>query len=268
MADIHPSAIVDKQAQLDSDVRVGPHCVIEGDVRIGSGTVLGPNVFVDRGTTLGRNNQVYANSTIGGFPQILGWSPDRPTGELIVGDNNTIRESVTIHRSMIPGETTRIGHNNLIMTGVHVGHDCQLEDQIVLTNLVQLSGHCKLETGVWLSGLAALHQFVTMGRWCYSAGMTSITHDVPPFVIVSGSYPMRVRGVNIRGARRAGLSEEQQQTICQAFKQLYRTSGTLLENAGKLAQQDGLDDNVRAMITSIQNSSQHRFGRYLEVFRH
>lgn len=268
MTDIHPSAIVDKQAQLDDDVRIGPHCVIEKDVCIGSGTVLGPNVYVDRGTTLGRNNQIYPNSIIGGFPQILGWSSDQPTGELTVGDNNTIRENVTIHRSMYPGECTQIGHHNLIMTGVHVGHDCQLDDQIVLTNLVQLSGHCKLETGVWLSGLAALHQFVSMGQWSYSAGMTSITHDVPPFVIVSGSYPTRIRGVNVRGIRRAGLGETDRQKICQAFKQLYRSPGTLLENADKLSRQEGLDDNVRALITAIQHSSQHRFGRYLELFRH
>ncbi len=267
MADIHPSATVDSKAQLDDDVRVGPNCVIEADVRIGSGTILGPNVFVDKGTTVGKNNQLFANSVIGGFPQMLGWSQDHPTGTLVMGDGNTIRENVTLHRSMHPGKETRIGNGNLIMAGAHVGHDCIVEDQVVLTNLVQLSGHCKMETGTWLSGLAACHQFVTMGRWSYSAGMTSITHDVPPFVMVSGSYPTRVRAVNLRGARRAGLSEEAQQALCKAFKQLYRSGGSLLENTQALAQEEHLDPNVQDMIKGIQNSSQHRYGRYLELFR-
>ena len=268
MAEIHPSANVDKKAQLDDGVRVGPNCVIEADVRIGSGTVLGPNVFVDNGSTIGKNNQIFANCVIGGFPQILGWSQDHPIGSLVIGDGNAIRENVTLHRSMYSGRETRIGNDNLIMVGAHVGHDCILEDMTVLTNMVQLGGHCKIETGAWLSGLAALHQFVTMGRWSYAAGMTVVTHDVPPFVMVSGSYPTRVRGVNVRGMRRAGLSEEDQQVISTAFKKLYRTDGCLLENANKLAPQDNLDPNVQDMIQAIQNSSQHRYGRYLETFRH
>jgi UDP-N-acetylglucosamine acyltransferase len=161
------------------------------------------------------------------------------------------------------------------MVGAHVGHDCILEDKIVMSNYVQISGHCKIETGVWLSGIVGLHQFVSLGKWCYAAGLAGINRDVPPFLIVSGHYPPKVRGVNKRGLVRAGLSEQQQQKIMEAYRKLYRQGGTLLENAKAMyreasltgEQEDGLDENVRAMLDSIIKSGEQRFGRYLEKFR-
>jgi len=137
-----------------------------------------------------------------------------------------------------------------------------------MSNYSQLSGHCKIETGVWLSGMVLLHQFVTVGKWCFAAGLAGINHDVPPFLVVSGHYPPRVRGVNKRGLIRAGLNEQQQERIFEAYRRLYREGGTLLENAKALAQEDGLDENVRAMIDVISKSSEHQFGRYREKFRH
>jgi len=266
MATIHPTAVVDQEAKLDPSVVVGPYCVIRKGVRIGAGTVLHSHVVIEEGVILGQGNHVYPHSAIGGPPQVLGMAGE--LGGVVIGDRNVIREQVTIHRSMHPGRMTRLGNQNLLMVGSHLGHDCQLEDRIVLTNFVQLAGHCKLETGVWLSGLVALHQFVTVGRWAYAAGMSSLQRDVPPFVIVCGSYPSRVRGINTRGLKRAGLNDLQQQRIVEAYKRLYRQGGALLENAHRLAEQDDLDENVRAMVEAIQKSSQHRFGRYLESFRH
>ena len=137
-----------------------------------------------------------------------------------------------------------------------------------MSNYVQISGHCRIETGVWFSGLVAMHQFVTMGKWSYAAGLAGINRDIAPFLIVSGHYPPRVRGVNKRGMERAGLSEQQQEKVFEAYRKLYRQSGTVLENAKALAQEDGLDENVRAMTDMIIKSSQHQFGRYLEKFRH
>jgi UDP-N-acetylglucosamine acyltransferase len=266
MATIHPTAVVDQEAKLDPSVVVGPYCVIKRGARIGAGTVLHSHVVIEEEVILGQGNQLYPHVVIGTPPQVLGMTGD--FGGVVIGDRNVIREQVTIHRSMHPGRTTRLGHQNLLMVGSHLGHDCQLEDRIVLTNCVQLAGHCHLETGVWLSGLVGLHQFVTIGRWAYAAGMSTLTRDVPPFVIVCGSYPLRVRGLNTRGLKRAGLSVQQQQAILDAYKKLYRQGGALLENAHRLAEQDGLDDNVRAMVEAIERSSQHRFGRYLESFRH
>jgi UDP-N-acetylglucosamine acyltransferase len=268
MTRIHPSAVVAKDSKLDADVIIGPNCVVENDCSIGAGTVLGPNVVIGAKVKIGNNNEFFPNCTIGGKPQLLGLESDKKLGGLIIGDGNVIREQVTIHPSIYLQESTKIGNKNLLMIGVHIGHDCILEDKIVMSNYVQLSGHCKIGTGVWLSGMVLLHQFVTIGRWCYAAGLAGINHDVPPFLIVSGHYPPQVRGINKRGLDRAGLSKQQQDVIFKAYKKLYRKGGTLLDNAKSMAGENGLDENVHEMVDMIIKSSEHRFGRYLENFRH
>ncbi|MHC4475889.1 MAG: acyl-ACP--UDP-N-acetylglucosamine O-acyltransferase [Planctomycetota bacterium] len=268
MTKVHASAVVDKETKLGDGVAIGPNCVIERGVAIGSGTVLDANVVIGENVEIGRDNHLSANCVIGGRPQVLGLSADTQSGGLVVGDRNTFREQVTIHTSMYEGQRTKIGNENLLMIGVHIGHDCEIGDKTVMSNYVQISGHCKIETGVWLSGMVLLHQFVTVGKWCYAAGLAGINHDIPPFLVVSGHYPPRVRGVNRRGLVRAGLSEQQQHKIFEAYERLYRRGGPLLENAKALAAEDGLDENVRAMVDMITKSSGHRFGRYLETFRH
>jgi UDP-N-acetylglucosamine acyltransferase len=267
MSQIHPSAVIHKDAQLAQDVTIGPNCVIESGVTIGSGTILEANVVIHKNVSVGRNNHFFANCVIGSRPQILRLSPDAETGGLVIGDGNMFHEQVTIHPGSDPETSTRVGNDNFLMVGVHLGHDSTIEDMIVISNSVQIGGHCKIETGVWFSGLAGLHQFVTIGKWCFVAGLAGITRDVPPFLTVSGHYPSRIRGVNKRGLERAGLNEQQQEKIFEAYKKLYRKSGNLLENATALAQADGLDENVQAIIDAIINSSKHQYGRYLETFR-
>ena len=268
MTQIHPSAIIDESVHLGEGVVVGPNCVIGSGACVGDGTVIGANVVIGKGVKIGKVNQLFANCVVGGRPQILGSDDNTAIGGLVVGDGNTIREQVTIHPSMHPGELTRIGNENLLMIGVHIGHDCVLENRIVMSNYAQISGHCIIGEGVWLSGMVLLHQFVTIGRWCYAAGLAGINHDVPPFLTVSGHYPPTVRGINKRGLARAGFSDEQQQTIFKAYKRLYRNSGALLENARELAAEDGIDENVQEMLDVIFKSAEQRFGRYLETFRH
>lgn len=268
MAQIHPSAIVSKDALLEEGVVVGPNCFIDSGVKIGSDTVLEANVVIYKDVKIGQNNRLFPSCVIGAQPQILGHGPDKKIGGLVIGDSNTIREQVTIHPSIYPGELTSIGNQNLLMIGAHIGHDCTLEDKIVMSNYVQISGHCKIETGVWLSGMVLVHQFITIGKWCYASGLAGINHDIPPFLIVSGHYPPKIRGVNKRGLLRAGLNEQQQENINKAYRQLYRSRGPLLENAKALAANDGLDENVRAMVDMILKSSEQRYGRYLEKFRH
>ncbi len=267
MGQIHPSAVIDKAARLDKYVAVGANCVVGGGVEIGEGTVIDANVVIDGDVRIGRRNHFCPNCTIGCRPQILNLSPDAEIGTLEIGDNNVIREQVTIHPGMHPGGVTRLGNKNLLMIGVHIGHDCVLEDEIVMSNYVQLSGHCHIGTGAWLSGMVLLHQFITIGRWCYAAGLAGVNRDVPSFLTVSGHYPLRVRCVNRRGMLRAGLSEEQQQRILGAYRRLYRSGGALLDNAGAMAAEDGLDENVREMVDMIIRSGQHRYGRYLETLR-
>ncbi|MEJ2646972.1 MAG: hypothetical protein P8016_01030 [Sedimentisphaerales bacterium] len=240
MNQIHPSAVIHKEAQLSDGISIGPNCLIEKGVSIGAGTILEANVVIDRDVTVGERNHFYANCVIGSRPQLLHLDQNTVTGGLVI---------------------------NFFMVGVHIGHDCIVEDKTVLSNYVQIGGHCWIQTGAWMSGLAASHQFVTIGKWCYVAGLAGINKDITPFVIVSGHYPQKVRGVNVRGLTRAGLCKEDKEKICHAFRRLYREGNVLLENAKALANEDGLDENVKAMIDAITRSSQHRFGRYRELSR-
>ena len=268
MAQVHPTAVIEEDVWLADDVIIGPNCVIKKGVRIDSGTKVEANAVIGEKVRIGKNKHFFSNCVIGGVPQILNLEADTQIGGLEIGNDNNIREQVTIHPSSYPGEVTKVGNGNLLMVGVHIGHDCILEDEIVMSNFTQVSGHCKIETGAWLSGVVLLHQFVTIGRWSYAAGLAGINKDIPPFLIVSGHYPSRIRGVNKRGLKRAGFSEEQQNSIVEAYKKLYRRKGALLENAKALIQENGLDENAKTMVDAIINSNKHRFGRYLETFRH
>jgi UDP-N-acetylglucosamine acyltransferase len=264
---IHPSAVIHKDAELAEGVKVGPNCVIESGVSIKAGTILEANVVISKDVKIGENNHFFPNCVIGCRPQTLNLRLDEEIGRLAIGNGNVIHEQVTIHPGMHPGTKTQVGDNNFIMVGSHIGHDCTLGDKIVMSNLVQIGGHCKIENGAWFSGLSGAHQFVTIGKWSYVAGLAGISRDIPPFLTISGHYPPRVRGVNKRGLDRAGLNEKQQESIFEAYKRLYRHAGSLLENAKALAKENGLDENVKAMIDSITNSSKHQYGRYLETFR-
>jgi UDP-N-acetylglucosamine acyltransferase len=267
MATIHPTAVVDPQVQLAQDVVIGPYCVVGKGASIGPGTVLDARVVIMGAVTIGCENRLYPNAVIGCCPQVLGMDQSSKMGGIVIGDRNAIRENVTIHPSRHEGRCTQVGSDCLLMVGAHLGHDSLVEDRVILSNYVQIAGHVHIEMGAWFSGLAASHQFVTIGRWAYIAGLAGLNRDVPPFLIVSGHYPPRVRGVNKRGMVRAGLNEPQQEQIHEAYRRLYREHGPLLGHAEALARQDGLDENVRAIVESIFRSSQHKFGRYRESQR-
>ena len=265
---IHPSAVIDAKAELGEDVEIGANCVVGEGTVIGDGTILNANVTIGNDVVIGKGNWFYANSVIGGAPQLLGLKPGDEYGRLVIGDNNTIREMVTIHPSMYPDRNTTIGSDNLLMIGMHIGHDCELGSNIVMSNYTQLSGHCKVEDGVWFSGMVLVHQFVTIGKWCYAAGLSGINHDIPPFVMISGHYPPEVRSINKRGLDRAGLNGQQQKNILKAFKRLYKSDeGVFTDRVNALAAETDLDENVRCMVDSIKRSNEHRFGRHRELFR-
>jgi UDP-N-acetylglucosamine acyltransferase len=268
MVRIHASALVDNDVELGEDVIIGPHCVVNKGVTIGDRTKLDANVVIEKNVIVGRDNHFFPNSVMGCVPQVLGLDSNSKIGQLVIGDRNVFHENVTIHPSRYEDSQTRIGDENFLMVGAHVGHDCVLEDKIVLSNSVHIGGHAKIETGAWMSGMSGMHQFVTLGKWSFVAGLTGVTQDAPPFLIISGHNPPRIRGVNKRGLQRAGFSEEQQKCIFEAYRRLYRQEGTLLENArAALAEEDWVDENVRDLIESILNSSKHRFNRYLETLR-
>ena len=267
MAKIHPTAVVETDAQLGADVVIGPYCVVGSGVSIGAGTALEAQVVIADRVQIGQGNRFYPHCVMGCCPQVMGFDPSSKIGALVIGDRNVIRENVTIHPSRYEDARTEIGNENLIMIGTHIGHDCIVENRTVLSNSVQIGGHSKVEEGVWISGVAGMHQFVTVGQWCFVAGLAGLTNDMPPFMMISGHYPACVRGVNKRGLQRAGLSEQQQESIYEAYRRLYRDGGPLLPKAQAMAQEDGLDENVRAIVDAIIRSSEHRFGRYRETLR-
>lgn len=266
MSQIHSTAVIDKTAEIADDVVIGPNSVVGANCSIGPGTALDACVVIGANVKVGKNNRLFSNCVIGKAPQVLGFDDETQFGSIEIGDNNIIRENVTIHPSMYPDGKTTIGSDNLLMIGVHIGHDAVIEDKTVISNYSQISGHCNIQTGVWLSGMVVMHQFVTISKWVYAAGFSGINHDVPPFMIICGHYPPEVRSVNKRGLSRAGLNEDQQDNIYAAFKKLYKQDGVLLEKAKFLVAQTE-DDNVKCICDSIINSSKHRFGRYLESFR-
>lgn len=223
MAEIHSTAIVDASSRLADSVVVGPYCVIGPDVTIGERTVLHNHVTIQSLTTLGRDNFVYPYSVIGADPQDRKFRGERATCE--IGDNNCIREHVTIHRGTANGGgVTRIGSDNLIMVAAHIAHDCIIDDQIVIANQVMLAGHVRVESHANIGGGAGVHHFSTIGTCAFVGGMARISKDVPPFMIVEGS-PAEVRAINSIAMSRRGYAPEHIEAIKDAYKRLYRDNG-------------------------------------------
>ena len=264
---IHPTAVVEENVQLGDDVVVGPNYFIGAGTVIGEGTRLAANVFIEKNVVIGKDNRIYPQAVIGCGPQIFGKGDDYKYGKLIIGDRNTIREQVTIHPGMFENAETRIGNGNFIMVGVHIGHDCVVDSDIVMSNYSQLSGHCHVDRGVWFSGIVTVHQFCTIGKWAYATGLTGINHDIPPFMTANGHYPCVVRTINRRGMERAGLSPEQQKCVMDTFKKVYREDGPILEKVREMMADETLDPVSREIVEFINRANEHRFGRYLESLR-
>ncbi|MFM8524890.1 MAG: acyl-ACP--UDP-N-acetylglucosamine O-acyltransferase [Cyanobacteriota bacterium] len=201
---IHPTAVVDPRAELADGVVVGPYAVIGPEVSLGAGTRIGPHVVIDGRVRMGRGNQVFPGACIGLEPQDLKYAGD-PT-EVVIGDDNTIRECVTINRATSAGEQTRIGSGNLLMACSHLGHNCLLGDRIVIANGVAVAGHVVIGDRAVIGGVLGIHQFVHIGTLAMLGGMSRIDRDVPPFTMVEG-HPGRLRGLNRIGLKRSGLAD-------------------------------------------------------------
>ena len=201
---VHPNAFVDSSAELNNGVSIASGAIIGPNVVIDSGTQIGPNAVVEGKTQIGKNNKVFPNVFIGLEPQDLKYK-GAPT-EVIIGDNNTFRECVTINKATDEGEKTIIGNNNLLMAYSHIGHNCELGNEIVLSNSVQVAGHVKIEDKAIVGGCLGIHQFVHIGYLAMIGGMTRVDRDVPPFCLAEG-HPGRIRGLNRIGIKRSGLIE-------------------------------------------------------------
>jgi UDP-N-acetylglucosamine acyltransferase len=228
MTRIHASAIVDPGAELDSSVEVGPYSVIGPHVKIGARTRIGPHVVIQGRTTIGCDNTFYQFSSIGAEPQDKKYAGE-PT-RLEIGDRNLIREFCTFNLGTAQDAgVTRLGNDNWILAYVHLAHDCQVGNNTIFSNNAALAGHVQVGDWVILSGFAAVHQFCKIGAHAFVGMNTSLTQDVPPFVLLSGN-PAAPHGINIEGLKRRGFTRAQIGDLRNAYKLIYK-SGMTLEDA-------------------------------------
>lgn len=235
---IHPHAIVDPRAELDPSVTVGPFTTIGAGVKIAAGTVIGSHVVIKGPSEIGRNNRIYQFASVGEDTPDLKYQGE-PT-RLIMGDNNVVREGVTIHRGTVQDRSeTVIGSDNLLMAYVHIGHDCVVGNHTILVNNASISGHVVVDDWAILSGYALVHQFVQIGAHAFVGPGSFLYHDVPAFVTATGS-PAQPRTINREGMKRRGFSSEQIAQVNRAYKILYRR-GLTAEQA--LVELQGLGDD-------------------------
>jgi UDP-N-acetylglucosamine acyltransferase len=249
---IHDQAIVDPAANLAEDVTVGPWSIIGPDVEIGPGTVIEPHVVIRGPTRIGAGNHIYQFSSIGEATPDMKYR-DEPT-RLVIGDNNTIRENVTIHRGTVQDRSeTTIGDHNLLMAYVHVGHDSVIGNHTVLVNNAALAGHVHVGDWAILSGYTLVHQFCKIGPHSFSGMGTAIGKDVPAYVTVSGS-PAEAKTINIEGLRRRGFSAEAISQLRRAFKIVYRQGLTMDIALQRLETMLRETPEVQVLIDSIKAS--------------
>ncbi|QEI06270.1 acyl-ACP--UDP-N-acetylglucosamine O-acyltransferase [Pigmentiphaga aceris] len=227
MTRIHPTAIVDPAAQLDSSVTVGAYTLIGPNVRIDAGTTIGPHCVFDGHTTIGRDNQFFQFSSIGAVPQDKKYR-NEPT-QLIIGDRNVIREFATFHVGTAQDDgITRLGDDNWIMSYVHLAHDCKVGNNTIFANNAALAGHVKVGDYVILGGFTTVHQFVQIGAHAMTAMASALLQDLPPYVTVAGNVA-RPYGINVEGLKRRGFSSEEIAALRAAFKHLYREGHSLAD---------------------------------------
>lgn len=217
---IHPTAVVSPAAELGEDVVVGPYAIIADNVKIGDGTQIGAHVIVDQWTTLGTGNRVYTGAVIGSESQDRKFKGER--SYVAIGDNNTIREYVTINRATVPEATTRMGNDNAILAYCHIAHDCTLGSHITISNVSTLAGHCEVDDYAGLGGYVGVHQFVKIGTQAFVGGWSKVVKDVPPYVKVEGS-PLRVYGLNAVGLDRRQVSPESRRILRKAYNLIFRS---------------------------------------------
>jgi UDP-N-acetylglucosamine acyltransferase len=216
---IHPTAVIDESAVLGDNVTVGPFAVIGPGVKVGDGTEIRAHAVVERDTALGRGCRVYPFACLGSDPQDITYKGEKTTLE--IGDNVVVRESATIHRGSVHGGgVTRIGNSCYIMASSHTGHDCQLDDEVILTSFAVLAGHVALGACSVVSGLSAVHQFVRIGAYAFIGGMSGIAKDVPPYMLTAGVRGRMLITPNLVGLKRRGFTPEQIKTVSEVRRLL------------------------------------------------
>jgi UDP-N-acetylglucosamine acyltransferase len=249
--EIHPTAVVDPQAQLGAGTTVGPYCIIGPEVSLGEGCWLQHHVTLGGPLVAGRGNRFYAYCSIGQQTQDLKYEGE-PTF-LEIGNDNTFREFVTINRSTASTGKTRVGSRGNFLAYSHIGHDCTVGDAVIFSNNGTLAGHVQVEDHAVIGGLTAVHQFCRIGRFAITGGCSKIVQDVPPFMIADGN-PAEVRGINQVGLERAGFAPEKIRTIKEAFRIVYRGKMNTGQALAELRKRMETSEEVRAIVEFIESS--------------
>lgn len=250
--EIHPTAIVSPEAELAEGVTVKAYSIVGPQVRIGSGTTLGPHAVIDGWTTIGERNSIGPFTTIGYPPQDISYKNEET--HVVIGDENIIREYVTIHRGTPRGAgVTRIGNKNYLMAYAHVAHDCRLGNGIVMANAATLAGHVRVDDHAVLGGLVAIHQFVRIGTHAFIGGKSGLRMDVPPYMLAFGA-PAKLYGPNLVGLKRNGISPLAISALKKGYRILFRSGLPLQEAIEKVHQEvdsyPELENLVRFMLDS------------------
>jgi UDP-N-acetylglucosamine acyltransferase len=225
---IHPTAIVHPGAKIAQGVQIGAYSVVGEHVSVGKDTRIASHVLIEGWTTIGERNQVFSFSCIGTPPQDIGYRNEETY--LIIGNDNVIRESATIHRATTKEDrVTQIGNSNFLMAYSHVAHDCKLGNHIIMANSVGLGGHITVGDYAILGGIVAVHQFVRIGAYAIIGGQSAVPQDIPPYVSASGNRA-KLYGLNLVGLKRRGFSDETISNLKKAYKIVFR-SGLILEDA-------------------------------------
>lgn len=260
MARVHPTAIVGPDCELAEGVEVGPFSIIR------HGTILGPRCKVDAHvlleyTTAGADCEFSFGAAVGGAPQDTSYRGE-PT-RVIMGERNVLREYVTIHRATGEGMATRLGDDNLLMASTHLGHNCELGNQVCLATLSGMSGHTIIEDQAIIGGMVGSHQKVRVGTLAMVSGYSKLSQDVPPFSLVDGK-PARVIGPNLVGLRRSGRSEETRRALQSAFRTIYRSQLGLEEALARVSEEWGEIPEVVYLVSFLQRTREGRLGRQQE----
>lgn len=250
---IHETALVHPTAEVADGVEIGPYSIIGEKVTIGKDTRIGPHVVIDKWTVIGKGCQIYQYVSLGTPPQHLRYNGEETY--VIIGDNNIIREFVSIHRGTPFGNgKTVLGNDNFIMATAHIAHDCIIGNRIIVASYAALGGHVEIEDCAVIGGIVAIHQYVRIGAYAFVGGATAITRDIPPYVTASG-MKASIYGINARNLQRNNVPEEAIKGLRKAYKMLFR-SPLIMEEAVKKVQEDPIYDlpEVRHMVDFIKGT--------------
>lgn len=228
---IHPTAIVNKKAELADTVEVGPYCLIGPNVKIGVGTVIGAHAVIDGYTTIGRDNRIFTGAVIGSITQDLKFKGEK--SYVKIGDNNIIREYVTINSGTDKESSTVIGNKVLLMAYSHVAHDCVIKDGAIIANCGTFAGYVTVEEKADIGGLTGVHQFVRIGKLAIIGGCSKVTQDVVPYSMSDG-HPLKIYGLNTVGLERANVPQESRAALKKAFKILFNSGLTVSHALGEM----------------------------------